>query len=112
MQRRAERRERVVHARRHDRVDGAVTRPSRSSWRSVTREHPLADAVDLAAQLGEAQRPAVEQGDHEQRPLVGDAVEDLADLAVLPGVPLESSRLGDGTAAVTGDFEVPSSMPL
>ena len=51
-------------------------------------EHPLAHPVDRTFQLGEAHGAAVEQRDGEQRPLVGDAVEDLADLAVLAGVPL------------------------
>jgi hypothetical protein len=54
------------------------------------------------AELGEAERAALQQRDDQQRPLVGDPVEDLADLAVLPGVPLEGIRVGVvGVGAVT-----------
>ena len=45
--------------------------------------------------------PSVEQRDDEQRPLVGDPVEDLADLAALPGVPLERVVGQVGSLAVT-----------
>ena len=75
----------------------------------MTREHALADAVDLAAQLGEAQRAPIEQRDDQQRPLVGDAVEDLADLAVLARVPLEASC---STVPVPGSDRVPSKCRL
>ena len=45
-----------------------------------------------------AERPALEQRDGEQRPLVGDPVEDLPDLAVVAGVPLDAV----GSRGVTG----------
>jgi hypothetical protein len=64
------------------------------------REHSLADAVDLAPQLGEAHRAVLEQRDDEQRPLVGDPVEDLADLAALARVPLERVVREVGSRAV------------
>ena len=85
---RAQRRERVLHARRHDRVDRARHEPVALELAQRDGQHPLRDPVDLAPQLVEAQRAPFEQRDRQQRPLVRDAVEDLAHLAALAGVPL------------------------
>ena len=62
-------------------------------------QHALADPVDLASQLGEAPRAAPEQLDHEQRPLVGQAVEQVPNLARLGR--LHGRRADPGIAAVT-----------
>src|SRR5262245_63622807 len=62
-------------------------------------EHPLADAVDLPAQLAEAPHPAAEQLDHEQRPFVAQAVEQVADLTRLR---LLDSGAWGGNRGVTG----------
>jgi hypothetical protein len=82
-------------------VDGALDDPVALELAQGAREHALADAVDLALELREPHDTALEQGDREQRPLVRDPVEDLADLATLPRVPLpdvdalrEPPRLG------------------
>ena len=76
------------------------------------RQHPLTDAVDHAPQLGEPARSAVEQGDREQRPLAGDPIEDLANLAVVAGIPLVRVAVELGIAELPGDVEVPSSIAL
>jgi hypothetical protein len=44
----------------------------------------------------------LEQRDDEQGPLVGDPVEDLADLAALARIPLEDVVVEVGIRAVTG----------
>src|SRR3954465_1766374 len=44
-------------------------------------EHALADPADLAQQLAEPERAALQDGQDQQRPLVAHAVENLADLA-------------------------------
>jgi hypothetical protein len=98
VQRRAERGERVLDARRYHGVDPPRHEPVALELAQRDREHALADPVDPPLQLGEAQRPLLEQRDRQQRPLVGDAVEDLADLAVVAGVPLDAV----GSRRVTG----------
>jgi hypothetical protein len=62
------------------------------------RQHALADAVDLAVQFGEPQHAVTEQFDDEQRPLVAQAIEEVADLA--------RSRLG-GSRQWDGSLGVP-----
>ena len=101
-QRGAEGGEFVVDSWRHDGIDGAGDQAVALELAKRDRQHPLADAVDQALQLGEPQRPAVEQGDRQQRPLAGDAVEDLADFAVVAGIPLVRVAVGTGFADVTG----------
>jgi hypothetical protein len=63
-------------------------------------QHALADAVDLTTKFAEAKCLLLEQGDHQQRPLVGDSIEDLANLAVFPGIPLERVVTAIGIRAV------------
>jgi hypothetical protein len=84
----AELRQLVVDAGWNHRMYGATDEPVALQLAQCDGEHALADPVDLAPQLGEPQLPTVEQGDDQQRPLVGYPVEDLADLAVLARVPL------------------------
>ena len=85
---RAQRGKRVVHPRRHDRMDGPSYEPVALQLAQGDGEHALADAVDASAQLGETQRPVLQQRDDQQRPLVGTRSR-LANFAVLPRVPLE-----------------------
>jgi len=85
----AQRRERVLHARRHDGVHGALDQAVALELAQGHGQHPLADPVHQPLELGEAQRPVLEQRDHQQRPLVGDPVEDLTNLASLAHVPLD-----------------------
>jgi hypothetical protein len=80
----------ITPPRRYDRVHGAPDEPVALEVPERLGEHALADAVDLALELGEPQGPALEQRDGQQRPLVGDPVEDLSDVAVMAGV----SRIG------------------
>jgi hypothetical protein len=82
-ERRPERGQVVVDARRDHRVDRPPDEAIALQPAQGEREHPLADAVDLAAQPGEALRALAEQLDDEQRPLVRQAVEQVADLARL-----------------------------
>jgi hypothetical protein len=76
-----ERCERVLDPRGHDRIHRAPDQAVPLELTHGQGEHALADAVDLASQLGEAPRAAPEQLDDEQRPLVGQAVEEVPDLA-------------------------------
>ena len=62
-------------------------------------QHALADAVDTASQLGEAPRLTLQVLDHEQRPLVGHAVEQVPDLARVGR--LDGRPAHAGIAAVT-----------
>ena len=77
-----ERRERVVDARWHDRVHGSRHQPVALQPADRHGQHPLADPVDAAQQLREAPRSVTEQVDHEHGPLVADAVEHLAQVAL------------------------------
>ena len=82
-ERRAERRQRVLDARRHLRVhrprDEAVAlHPAQRHG-----QHPLADSVDSPSDLVEAQRAGVaEHVDDVDRPFVSDAGEDVAGMTV------------------------------
>jgi hypothetical protein len=60
-------------------------------------EHALADPVDLATQFADPARAVGENADDEQRPLVGDPIEDVAELAGgigigIAGVPRVTSK--------------------
>lgn len=57
-------------------------------------EHALGDAVNGTLQFAEPARPTREFDDHEHRPLVPDAVQDVADAAV--GVVLASAGVEFG----------------
>ena len=72
----------VVDPRRHDRKHGSGDEAFAFELSQREREHALADAVDLALQLAEPLRSVGKDADHEQRPLVGDAVEDRAHFAL------------------------------
>jgi hypothetical protein len=63
-------------------------------------EHALTDAIYLTSQFGESHGPAREQCDRQQRPFIRDAIQNLADIAVLPAVPL-FGRVILGIPAVT-----------
>src|SRR5690606_35964579 len=77
----AERGELVVDPGRDDGVHGAGDEPVALQPAERAGEHPLADAVDRPPQLGEPAGAAAEQLDHQQRPLVGQAVEQVAQRA-------------------------------
>ena len=77
----AQRGELVVDAGRDRGCTVRVTSPSRSSWRSVRVSIRWLMPSMRRLQLGEALRAVAEQLDDEQRPLVGESVEQVADLA-------------------------------
>src|SRR3954447_12367015 len=64
-----------------DGVHRALDEPVALQLAEGQGEHALADPVDLAEQLAETQRAALQHGQDQQRPLVADPVEDLADFA-------------------------------
>ncbi len=70
----------VVDAWWHDGVDGAGEDTVTLEVAQRQGQHPLADAVDLALELTEAEHAVAEQLDDEERPLVGEPVEQLAQL--------------------------------
>ncbi len=80
---------------RHHRVHRPVDQTVPLELAQGDGQHPLADAIDLPAQLVEAQDTLVEQGDHEHGPLVGDPVEDLANFAILACIPLKDVVIPD-----------------
>src|SRR6266516_4595057 len=73
----AQRGERIVDARRHDRVHGPADDAVPFQAAEGDGQHPLADAVDGALQHGESPRAFAQAEDDEQRPLVADPVEDF-----------------------------------
>src|SRR5262249_46699380 len=83
---------------RHDRVDRAAQQAVALQPTQGQREHALADALDLPAELGEALGAAAEQLDHQQRPLVAQPVEHLTDLAGL--ALLDLGRPAPGSAVL------------
>ena len=87
----AERGELIVDPRRDDGKHRSVDEALAFELADREREHALADPVDLAAQFAEPARAVGEKADDEQRPLVGDPVEDVAEL---------TGGIGLGTAGV------------
>src|SRR5438874_9997635 len=77
-ERRAERREAILDRHRDGWVGGALDDAVALEVAQRDREHALADARYRAADVHEAPGAAVEQVDHEQRPFVADAVEQVA----------------------------------
>jgi hypothetical protein len=82
---RAERRERVLDTRGHFGEDGARDESVPFEIAERLRQHFLTDAADGALQVGEAARLAIEGIEDHERPLVGDGLEDIADLLGLDG---------------------------
>src|ERR1700722_11950053 len=62
----AERRQLVVHARRNDGMDGAQDEPVPPQGPQRKGQHPLADLLDLAVKLAEAQGALAERLDDQQ----------------------------------------------
>lgn len=86
-----------------DGVDGAGDEAIAFEAAQGDGEHALADAIDGVAEFGESAGSVAEEMDDEQGPFVADAVEDVADGAVVVGDWLFGQRGGVGH----GSFGVP-----
>src|ERR1700730_17078722 len=78
-ERRAQRRQAVLDRHGYGRVGGAPDDAVALEMAQRHREHALADVGQRASDVHEALGPAVQEGDDEHRPLVANAVEDVAD---------------------------------
>ena len=70
----AERREPVADPKRRRWLDLALDQPVTGQRPQRLGEHLLADALDLVAQRGEAQRPVAQRGEHEHSPAAADVI--------------------------------------
>jgi hypothetical protein len=96
----AERGEPVLDAGRDDGVDGAGHQPVAFQVAKGQRQHPLADPLDLAAQLTEPAGTASEQFHHQERPLVCQPVKQVPDLTGHGGLDIRRYA-GSGITGVT-----------
>src|SRR5712691_4872082 len=79
-ERRAQRRQAVLDSYRYGRVGGALDDAVAFEMAQRHREHALTDVGQRASDVHEPPGPAVQEGNDEHRPLVADAVEDVAHL--------------------------------
>src|SRR5579862_5124861 len=81
----AERRERIIDARRDGRKHRARHQTVALEPAQRQGQHALRDAADRAPQLVEAQRAVAKPADHQNRPFVADPGQDVADGAAIGG---------------------------